>query len=294
MYDFRLEIIDFLKEELNLDYKKDYIYANNTILDGEYIDFYFPELNLAINGIRLWKNFERYGKYKNYFIELTNKAMSKNIELIQIMEDEWFLKQDIVKSIIKNKLKKNDKTIYARKCEIKDISTEEYKVFCNDNHIQGFCGASIKHGLFYNDELCMIASYSKPRFNKNYDYELVRVCSSKYTNVIGGLSKLFKHFLKDNSDKTIVCYCDLRYGTGLNSYGKIGFNHSLTAKPNYYYIKWGIMGRDTRIKFQKHKLHKVLEFFDPNTTEVENMYNNGYERIFDCGNNVFVYSKQEV
>ena len=32
----------------------------------------------------------------------------------------------------------------------------------------------------------------------------------------------------------------------------------------------------------------VLENFDPGKSEVENMKANGYSRIFDCGNMVFV------
>jgi len=34
-------------------------------------------------------------------------------------------------------------------------------------------------------------------------------------------------------------------------------------------------------------LKDKLEKFDENSTEVENMQNNGYTRIWDCGNYVF-------
>ena len=43
-----------------------------------------------------------------------------------------------------------------------------------------------------------------------------------------------------------------------------------------------------RIKFQKHKLKNILEKFDEKLSEAQNMANNGYNRIFDCGNLVFV------
>ena len=45
---------------------------------------------------------------------------------------------------------------------------------------------------------------------------------------------------------------------------------------------------ESRIKYQKHKLGKLLETFDPAKSEIENMKLNGYHRIFDCGNLVFV------
>ena len=44
----------------------------------------------------------------------------------------------------------------------------------------------------------------------------------------------------------------------------------------------------SRIKYQKHKLGKLLEIFDPAKSEIENMKLNGYHRIFDCSNLVFV------
>ena len=36
--------------------------------------------------------------------------------------------------------------------------------------------------------------------------------------------------------------------------------------------------------FQKHKLHKKLKIFDDSLSEKQNMHNNGYFFIHDCGN----------
>jgi hypothetical protein len=44
---------------------------------------------------------------------------------------------------------------------------------------------------------------------------------------------------------------------------------------------------ESRIKYQKHKLKDVLSIFDGEKTEYENMKNNGFRRIYDCGNMVF-------
>jgi len=41
----------------------------------------------------------------------------------------------------------------------------------------------------------------------------------------------------------------------------------------------------------KHKLKDKLALFDPKLTEWENMQNNGYDRIWDCGNLVFKYNE---
>ena len=39
----------------------------------------------------------------------------------------------------------------------------------------------------------------------------------------------------------------------------------------------------------KHRLHKVLKEYDENLSEYQNMLNNGFDRIWDCGHAVFVY-----
>ena len=44
----------------------------------------------------------------------------------------------------------------------------------------------------------------------------------------------------------------------------------------------------TRDRFQKHKLKDLLETFDERLTEEENMLENDYRKIYDCGNLVFV------
>ena len=69
-------------------------------------------------------------------------------------------------------------------------------------------------------------------------------------------------------------------------YRQIGFeNHSQTP-PNYNWIKNSII--ISRYQSQKHKLKKILcERFDENLSENENMLNNGYHKIFDCGNLIF-------
>ena len=47
-------------------------------------------------------------------------------------------------------------------------------------------------------------TFSKPRFNNQYDYELIRFCSLKGFNVIGGASKLWKYFLKKYNPKSVI------------------------------------------------------------------------------------------
>ena len=72
-----------------------------------------------------------------------------------------------------------------------------------------------------------------------------------------------------------------------NVYRNNGFKELKPSASNYFYIKNG--RRFSRVKFQKHKLKNLLESFDEELTEKENMSNNGYNWIYDCGNWVFEY-----
>ncbi len=84
-------------------------------------------------------------------------------------------------------------------------------------------------------------------------------------------------------------YCDIRYGSGM-LYEKLGFEYVSTSQPNYFYFhKSNILKLESRISFQKHKLKDKLPQFDDNLSEYQNMLNNGYDRIWDCGNLVFKY-----
>ena len=245
-------------------------------------DLYLPDYNLAIeyNGLYWHSNLNKdddyhYNKWKFF--------KSLNIDIIQIFENEWRDSNDIVKSIITNRLGMN-KRIYARQCQIKEIENNEYREFLEQNHLQGYCGAKVRLGLYYNDELVMLMSFSKPRFNKKSDWENIRTCSKIGINVVGGFSKLMNHF-KKNYNGTIISYIDSRYFSG-KGYINNGFSYVGHSKPNYFYFVNKENVLHNRIEFQKHKLKDKLKNFDDNLTEKENMLNNGWNWIYDCGNEI--------
>jgi hypothetical protein len=78
-------------------------------------------------------------------------------------------------------------------------------------------------------------------------------------------------------------------------YENLGFKLTHYSNPNYVYVKAGKITQITELfsrqKFQKHKLSKLLEIYDENLSEWENMQLNGYDRYWDCGNAVYVWNK---
>ena len=239
-----------------------------------------PDFKLAIeyNGY-YWHS----KKDKNYHLNKTELCNEKGIQLLHIFD---FDDLDIWKSIISNKLGLNTK-IYARKCIIKELEYKEVKDFLNTNHLQGTCPSKINLGLFYNGELVEVMTFGKPRFNKKYDYELLRLCTKKYSNVIGGASKLLKYF-KEKYNGSIISYANRRFSNG-NIYKQLGFKELKKTEPNYWYVNEDEIL--SRYQCQKHKLKNILEDFKPELSESENMTNNGYFRIYDCGNIVYEFEE---
>lgn len=254
---------------------------NRDVLNGKELDIYIPEHGLAIemNGL-YWHNEKMINN--SYHLNKTNECAGKNIHLIHIFEDEWVHKPEIVKSIIKNKLGKTENKIYGRKCNVHEINTKTAREFCENNHLQGYVGSSIKLGLFYEDELVSVMTFGKNRLgigNKGETYfELSRFCNKINYNIVGGANKLFKYFIKRYNPDKVISYADKRYSLG-KLYENLGFNHIHDSKPNYFYVIRG--ERKHRFNFRKDKL--IREGYDKNKSGHEIMLDRGIYRIYDCG-----------
>lgn len=271
-----LKLSEFLSE-LNVPHER----SNRSVLSKHELDIFIPDYKLAVEFDGLYWHNELFVT-NDYHLNKTVECQEKGINLIHIFEDEWTNKKEIVKSIIKNKLNKTDLSIYARKCIIKEISSDDSKEFLDNNHIQGKVNSKIRLGLFYNDELVSVMTFSKGRVimgGKKDEWELNRFCNKINTNVVGASGRLFNYFLKKYCPQKIVSYSDIRLFDG-HMYYKLGFNQISQSKPNYWYIINGM--RYYRFNFRKGILMK--EGFDTNKTEKEIMFERKIYRIYDCGN----------
>jgi hypothetical protein len=280
------KLLDFIKS----NYDGNIITNDRKFLDGKELDIYLPDLNIAFefNGL-FWHN-ELY-KEKSYHLNKTELCLKKDVQLIHIWEDDWKYKQEIVKSMILNKLGKNQNKIFARKCDIREITDNRLiKEFLINNHIQGYVNSFIKLGLFYNNELVSLMIFGKNRKFMNSlavdnKYELLRFCNKINTNVIGGASKLFKYFTNNYKYSEIITYADRCHSMG-KLYNILGFEYVSKSEPNYYYVVDGI--RKHRFGFRKDVL--IREGYDKNKSEHEIMFDRKLYRIYDSG--ILKYSIQ--
>lgn len=223
---------------------------------------------------------------KNYHLEKTKFAKKFNYNCINIWD--WDDKEKIVNFLINYKT-----SIQARKCIIKNVSSQDAENFLNKYHFQNYVKDDIRLGLYYQNELVSIMTFGKPRYNKNYEYELLRYCSN--CKVIGGAQKLFKYFIINYSPKSIISYCDLSKFNG-DVYFKLGFYLKQSKiKPSKHWY-------NPRTK--KHITDNLLrqrgfdQLFGTNygkgTNNEELMRQYGFVEIYDAGQATYIWKNKEI
>ena len=271
-----------IKEKILLEYIKS-IYSGEVISGYRNlleIDIYLPELKIGIEFNGLYWHSNKF-KESNYHINKLNYFKSKGIDIKMIYEDDFDNNLYIIKSQINNWLGLTKTKIYARKTCIREVFIEEYRNFLNNNHIQGFVSSKKEYGLYHQDQLVSLMCFDKKEGRVNMEesgWNLSRFCNLLNTNIIGGASKLLKHFIKENNPSRIVSYADKDWSNG-NLYFILGFKLISESKPDYKYIVDGL--RKSKQNFTKTKLRKMGH--DISLTESKIMNNLGINRIYDCG-----------
>lgn len=284
---FHISGLELIIQEFLTDNGIEFVTNSRNIIGLE-IDIFIPSHNLAIECNGLWYHSERNGYPNNRHNIKTNSCNKLGIHLLHFFESDYEQSQKIF-NILRTFLGLNGK-IHARKCIIKEVHKDKERDFLNKNHIQGYIPSTKCYGLYYQNTLVQLMSFGKSRFNKQYEWELLRLCCDRGVIVNGGASKLLSYFKMMHNPWSIISYCDRRLFQG-NVYINMGFTLSHISKPNYWYFADGSKQLLSRVLFQKHKLKKKLSIFDESLSEWQNMINNNYNRIWDCGNMVFIWNK---
>lgn len=219
----------------------------------------------------------------------------KGVNYIPIWETELFSKPAIIESILHAKIGISSRSVFARNCDIVEVSSRDAIQFLTENHRQGSVKSKFRFGLKHPEHgLVAVMTFGTPRFDSKSSHELLRFCSKIGYKVPGAASRLFTHFLRKVSPTRVVSYCDVRFGSldpSRTVYPKLGFRFVTRTQPGYVYVKEDSV--ISRVQAQKHKLSKILPKFDPEKTEVENMTAAGYRKRKDAGTLVFIYDRTQ-
>ena len=219
------EIFEFIKSiypgKIFQNYRK--------LLDGaKEIDIYIPDKHIGIEFNGTYWHSTLTNIDRDYHFKKSIECQNKGVRLIHIYEYEWLNlnTREKIKSMLRIALGNVPSRIYAKNCIVKQISNTEAKPFNDKNHLQGHRNAQVTYGLFYNNELVQLMSFSKIKYNRNLkddnSWEIIRGCPASNNIVVGGISKLFKYFLKIYQPHSVFSYCDFNKFDG-NGYDKLGW-----------------------------------------------------------------------
>ncbi len=229
------------------------------------------------------------------------KASDYHYKKLKLAKDNWYRCimvwdwDDIEK--VTYLLDDNKETIYARKCELKQITRDDCHEFFEAYHLQWDTQKNknnIYIWLYYNNELVECMSFGKPRYNKKYEREILRLCSHKDYKVVWWANRIFRKFLEVTNTSSVISYCDMSK-FDWTVYEQLWFKLYKWNRPSkHWYNPW-------EAECKQHITDNLLrqrwydQIFDENfgkwTDNNELMRNRGYVEIYDCGQSTFVWTK---
>ena len=205
-------------------------------------------------------------------IELQSVYVADDKLLIHLWEDVWLSRKRQVLSRLKSLCGVNQR-IHGRSTLVKKMTREHAESFLESYHLQGSAGGRYHFGLYKGEELLSVASFSNKRTMKNRaevhtSAELIRFATKDGYTVIGGLSKLIKHYVQLAGPNDLMSYADRDWSQG-KAYLSAGFQLKAVTPPVRFYL-------DPK-RLQRYSVKQLAE--RPNPDEY-----GSYLEIFNTGN----------
>jgi len=224
-----------------------------------------------------YPKFNMEGVDAKYFYRLSRQAENNNSFKLWIKDFEWRddRKREVLKSYILHAAGKTPNKWYARDCEVREVNSADGGLFEDTHCFYGRRGASLRLGLYSKKEkngvpagtLLMIYTFGANFFAKNETIiEVIRVGTLRFSQVIGGSSKILKYFLrhyetiqvgkKELSVDLLKFYSDLDHNIGA-SLKTVGFNFLNYSKGGFMNL-WLEEGPFGTVKHRSPMHHKEI------------------------------------
>ena len=132
-------------------------------------------------------------------------------------------------------------------------------------------------------------TFGKPRYNKNYEWELLRLCTHKDYKVVGGSERLFKYFLREINPQSIISYCDNSKFSG-DVYERLGMILSSKGSPHCIWSK-GKEKITNNLLLQRGYDQLFNANYGKGTSNRNLMIQNGWVEVYDCGQLTYIWNK---
>lgn len=272
-----------LLDEHNISYEKEFH------IEGYSYDFKCGDVLVEINPTATHNTIMSiHPKAKpvtvDYHLNKTQKALDSGFRCLNVFE--W---DDLSKILT---MLQPRKRIYARKCVVQEIDVAAASRFINMYHIQGQCRGSVTClSLIYKGEIVEVMTFGRPRYSTQCKVELLRLCSKSDLEVVGGASKLFKHYVKNYHPESIISYCDSAKFSG-SVYKQIGMKLDHCSNPAKIWSKGTAHITDNLLR-QRGYDQLFGTNYGKGTSNEQLMLDNKWLPVYDCGQKVFVYEPEE-
>ena len=235
-----------------------------------------------------YKGHKDKAKDSNYHLNKSKLAEKYGYRCIHVWDwDDW---EKVVNLVLPT-----SRRLYARTCRVVELDKEATDKCLSDNHLQGTCkGQTVRLGLTYNDELVEVMTFGKPRYNRKFEWEILRLCALPGTSVVGGPSRLFSHFVKKCNPESVLSYCDRSKFTG-NVYESIGMTLADEGTPNKH---WYSPRKSERMQHITNNFLLQRGFdqifgtsYGKGTSNEQLMLERCYLPVYDCGQMRFEWHK---
>lgn len=265
------------------------------------LDIYLPEYNVAVEYNGLHWHSEKYRERK-YHINKYQECKDKGITLIQIWEDDWLYRKEIIQRHLAYRFNKMDllKEIEvamsdewfekhsARNLLPQHISFKEAQEFLDATHIQGSSNCTYYFGLF-SKEKKIVSVLTLTKNDNEGEYFLARYANRGI--VAGGFTKLLKYAVAEVNPTKIITFSDHAISNGA-LYENNGFRNDGSMPEDYMYVKAKKRLHKFSLQVGKIKSNPNMVYFD-GLNEKELAELNGFIRIWDAGKTRWIWLKPE-
>lgn len=260
----------------NISYNK-----NDRQLIKYELDIVIPEFKIAIECDGLWYHSERYGYDNNRHLLKRQLCEEQSFVLLHFFENDY-LKIDVLFNIISEYLNLLPIISYENTI-FKLITNEQTNQFIEDHYIYSHVVDGINIGSFIGEELVQVLAVVKISSGV---WEI-----TNFSSIIGVknehcFKRIWEFFISTYNPDVVTFKIDNRLFSGnyLLQYGFI-LDHMLAP------ICWYFQDNKQSILISSEYQRKHIKLFDDRSECIDSLKEHQYNRIWDCGHEVWKWTK---